>query len=149
MIGVFGEEPYAEMLGDLKDVSFAPTDPKFLSLLESIDAQGIQILSIFLSGRPLVVNKYINASDAFIAAWLPGTAVEGIADVIFKKNNKINYDFSGKLSYSWPKSSDQAVLNYSDAEYDPLFPFGFGLTYESNFQLQKFKLMSCFKYRFD
>ena len=137
VIGVFGEEPYAEMLGDLKDVSFAPTDPKFLSLLESIDAQGIQILSIFLSGRPLVVNKYINASDAFIAAWLPGTAVEGIADVIFKKDNKINYDFSGKLSYSWPKSSDQAVLNYSDAEYDPLFPFGFGLTYESNFQLQK------------
>jgi len=136
VIGVFGEEPYAEMLGDLKDVSFTPTDPKFLSLLESIDAQGIPILSIFLSGRPLVVNKYINASDAFIASWLPGTAVEGIADVIFKKNNKINYDFSGKLSYSWPKSSDQAVLNYSDAEYDPLFPFGYGLTYESNFQLQ-------------
>ena len=137
VIGVFGEEPYAEMLGDLKDVSFAPTDPTFLSLLESIDSQGIPILSIFLSGRPLEVNKYINASDAFIASWLPGTAVEGIADVIFKKNNKINYDFSGKLSYSWPKSSDQAVLNYSDAEYDPLFPFGFGLTYESNFQLQK------------
>ena len=112
VIGVFGEEPYAEMLGDLKDISFSPTDPKFLPLLESIDAQGIPILSIFLSGRPLVINKYINASDAFIAAWLPGTAVEGIADVIFKKNNKINYDFSGKLSYSWPKSSDQAVLNY-------------------------------------
>ena len=140
VIGVFGEEPYAEMLGDLKDISFSPTDPKFLSLLESIDAQGIPILSIFLSGRPLVINKYINASDAFIAAWLPGTAVEGIADVIFKKNNKINYDFSGKLSYSWPKSSDQAVLNYSDIEYDPLFPYGFGLTYESNFQLEKIQI---------
>ena len=140
VIGVFGEEPYAEMLGDLKDVSFSPTDPKFLPLLESIDAQGIPILSIFLSGRPLVINKYINASDAFIAAWLPGTAVEGIADVIFKKNNKINYDFSGKLSYSWPKSSDQAVLNYSDIEYDPLFPYGFGLTYASNFQLEKIQI---------
>ena len=140
VIGVFGEEPYAEMLGDLKDISFSPTDPKFLPLLESIDAQGIPILSIFLSGRPLVINKYINASDAFIAAWLPGTAVEGIADVIFTKNNKINYDFSGKLSYSWPKSSDQAVLNYSDIEYDPLFPYGFGLTYESNFQLEKIQI---------
>ena len=140
VIGVFGEEPYAEMLGDLKDVSFSPTDPKFLPLLETIDAQGIPILSIFLSGRPLVVNKYINASDAFIAAWLPGTAVEGIADVIFTKNNKINYDFSGKLSYSWPKFSDQAVLNYSDIEYDPLFPYGFGLTYESNFQLEKIQI---------
>ena len=140
VIGVFGEEPYAEMLGDLKDVYYSPTDPKFLPLLESIDAQGIPILSIFLSGRPLVINKYINASDAFIAAWLPGTAVEGIADVIFTKNNKINYDFSGKLSYSWPKFSDQAVLNYSDIEYDPLFPYGFGLTYESNFQLEKIKI---------
>ena len=140
VIGVFGEEPYAEMLGDLKDVYYSPTDPKFLPLLESIDAQGIPILSIFLSGRPLVINKYINASDAFIAAWLPGTAVEGIADVIFTKNNKINYDFSGKLSYSWPKFSDQAVLNYSDIEYDPLFPYGFGLTYESNFQLEKIQI---------
>ena len=140
VIGVFGEEPYAEMLGDLKDVSFTATDPKFLPILESITAQGIPAVSIFLSGRPLVVNRQINASDAFIAAWLPGTAVEGIGDIIFTKDNKINYDFTGKLSYSWPKSKDQAVLNFTDSIYDPLFPYGYGLTYESDIQLERIEI---------
>ena len=140
VIGVFGEEPYAEMLGDLKDVSFRPTDPKFLPILESVNAQSIPTVSIFLSGRPLVVNRQINASDAFIAAWLPGTAVEGIGDIIFTKDNEINYDFTGKLSYSWPKSKDQAVLNFTDSIYDPLFPFGYGLSYESDIQLEKIQI---------
>ena len=135
VIGVFGEEPYAEMLGDLIDVSFVSTDPNFLPLLEVMHAQNIPTVSIFLSGRPLVINKQLNASDAFIAAWLPGTAVEGIADVIFKKDNKINYDFTGKLSYSWPKSKNQSVLNFTDSIYDPLFPFGYGLTYISDLQM--------------
>ena len=135
VIGVFGEEPYAEMLGDLIDASFVSTDPNFLPLLEVMHAQNIPTVSIFLSGRPLVINKQLNASDAFIAAWLPGTAVEGIADVIFKKDNKINYDFTGKLSYSWPKSKNQSVLNFTDSIYDPLFPFGYGLTYISDLQM--------------
>ena len=137
VIGVFGEEPYAEMLGDLKDVSFAATDPKFLPLLEAMNAQNIPTVSIFLSGRPLVVNSQLNASDAFIAAWLPGSAVEGIADVIFTKDNKINFDFLGKLSYSWPKNKDQAVLNHTDSVYDPLFPFGYGLTYASDLEIER------------
>ena len=137
VIGVFGEEPYAEMLGDLKDVSFAATDPKFLPMLEAMNAKNISTVSIFLSGRPLVVNRQLNASDAFIAAWLPGSAVEGIADVIFTKDNKINYDFVGKLSYSWPKNKDQAVLNFSDSIYDPLFPFGYGLTYTSDLEVER------------
>ena len=92
-IGVFGEEPYAEMLGDIDDVSFAATDPKFLSSLKLISAKGIPTVSIFLSGRPLVVNEHINASNAFVAAWLPGSAVEGIADVLFQKNNTIRVGF--------------------------------------------------------
>ena len=137
VIGVFGEEPYAEMLGDLKDVSFAATDPKFLPLLEAMNAQNIPTVSIFLSGRPLEVNSQLNASDAFIAAWLPGSAVEGIADVIFTKDNKINFDFLGKLSYSWPKNKDQAVLNHTDSVYDPLFPFGYGLTYTSDLEIER------------
>ena len=137
VIGIFGEEPYAEMLGDLKDVSFNATDPKFLPLLEAMNAQNIPTVSIFLSGRPLVVNRQLNASDAFIAAWLPGSAVEGIADVIFTKDNKINSDFVGKLSYSWPKTKDQAVLNYMDSIYDPLFPFGYGLTYSSDLVVER------------
>jgi beta-glucosidase len=141
VIGVFGEEPYAEMLGDLKDVSFASTDPKFLPLLEAMNAQSIPTVSIFLSGRPLVVNRQLNASDAFIAAWLPGSAVEGIADVIFTKDNEIHYDFTGKLPYSWPKSKDQSVLNFTDSMYDPLFPYGYGLAYSSNVEIPRIKII--------
>ena len=140
VIGVFGEEPYAEMLGDLKDVSFAATDPKFLPLLEAMNAQSIPTLSIFLSGRPLVVNRQLNASDAFIAAWLPGSAVEGIADVIFTKDDEIHHDFTGKLSYSWPKTKDQSVLNFTDSIYDPLFPYGYGLSYSSNIETPRIQI---------
>jgi len=135
VIGVFGEEPYAEMLGDLQDVSFAATDPKYLSQLTDISSQNIKTVSIFLSGRPLEVNQYINASDSFIAAWLPGTAVEGIADVIFSIDGEEQFDFVGKLSYSWPKVKSQTELNHHDKTYDPLFPFGFGLDYSSKSQL--------------
>jgi len=143
-IGVFGEEPYAEMLGDIADVEFAATDPRFLSLLQNISAQGIPTVSIFLSGRPLVVNEHINASKAFVAAWLPGSAVEGIGDVLFQKNNKVNYDFKGKLSYSWPKSKDQAVLNFTNSIYDPLFPYGYGLTYKSATNLKSIQTNNTF-----
>jgi beta-glucosidase len=140
VIGVFGEEPYAEMLGDLKDVAFAATDPKFLPLLEAMNAQSIPTVSIFLSGRPLVVNRQLNASDAFIAAWLPGSAVEGIADVIFTKDDKINHDFTGKLPYSWPKTKDQSVLNFTDSVYDPLFPYGYGLSYSSGAEIGRIQI---------
>jgi beta-glucosidase len=124
------------MLGDLQDVSFAATDPKYLSQLTDISSQNIKIVSIFLSGRPLEVNQYINASDSFIAAWLPGTAVEGIADVIFSIDGEEQFDFVGKLSYSWPKVKSQTELNHQDKSYDPLFPFGFGLDYSSKAQLE-------------
>jgi beta-glucosidase len=140
VIGVFGEEPYAEMLGDLKDVSFAATDPKILPLLEAMNAQSIPTVSIFLSGRPLVVNRQLNASDAFIAAWLPGSAVEGIADVIFTKDDEIHHDFTGRLSYSWPKTKDQSVLNFTDSIYDPLFPYGYGLSYSSNIETPRIQI---------
>jgi beta-glucosidase len=135
VIGVFGEEPYAEMLGDLQDVSFTTTDPNYLSQLQKISSQKIKTVSIFLSGRPLEVNQYINASDAFIAAWLPGTAVEGISDVIFSKDGEAEFDFLGKLAYSWPKDKLQTELNHQNKTYDPLFPFGFGLDYSSKSEL--------------
>ena len=135
VIGVFGEEPYAEMLGDLQDLSFIPTDPNYLFQLKNIASQNIKTVSIFLSGRPLEVNQYINASDSFIAAWLPGIAVEGIADVIFSKDGEQQFDFVGKLSYSWPKTKSQSELNHQDKTYDPLFPFGFGLDYSTKSEL--------------
>lgn len=129
-IVVFGETPYAETNGDLTGIEYQPATKVDLALLKSIKNQGIPVVSIFLSGRPLWVNKELNASNAFIAAWLPGSEGAGIADVIFKKaDNTTNYDFVGKLAHSWPATSTQFSLNRLDEEYAPLFAYGFGLTY--------------------
>lgn len=123
-IVVFGEDPYAEFQGDRPTLDFAPEEP--LAMLRRLKAAGIPVVSVFLSGRPLWVNPEINASDAFVAAWLPGSEGGGVADVLFRRDNA---DFTGKLSFSWPKRADQYRLNRSDPDYDPLFAFGYGLTY--------------------
>ncbi len=123
-IVVFGEDPYAEFQGDRPTLDFAPEEP--LAILRRLKAAGIPVVSVFLSGRPLWVNPEINASDAFVAAWLPGSEGGGVADVLFRRNEA---DFTGKLSFSWPKRADQYRLNRSDPDYDPLFAFGHGLTY--------------------
>ena len=128
---VFGEDPYAEFVGDRPhSLEYGPADKKDLELLRRLKAAGIPVVSIFLSGRPMWVNPEINASDAFVAAFLPGGEGGGISDVIFRKaDGKVKYDFHGKLSYSWPKRADQSPLNFGDKNYDPLFVFGYGLTY--------------------
>ncbi len=125
---VFGEEPYAEFQGDTQTVDFESTDG--LALLEKFKAEGIPTVAIFLSGRPMWVNPELNASDAFVAAWLPGAAGNGVADVLMAKaDGSVNNDFKGRLSFSWPKSSFDTELNVGDENYDPLFAFGYGLTY--------------------
>ena len=131
-IVVFGESPYAEGGGDISNLEYQSGNKSDLALLAIICARRVfPVVSIFLTGRPLWVNSELNASNAFVAAWLPGSEGGGIADVIFKNNaGGINYDFSGKLSFSWPKTADQFVLNRHDADYDPLFAYGFGLTYQ-------------------
>ena len=125
---VFGEDPYAEFQGDRDNVDFAPTDP--LEQLRALKAAGVPTVSVFLSGRPLWTNPEINASDAFVAAWLPGTAGDGVADVLVAgRDGRSRQDFRGRLSFSWPKSSADAELNVGDARYDPLFAYGYGLSY--------------------
>lgn len=123
---VFGEDPYAEFQGDRPDVAFEDKIGA-LALLRKFKASGIPTVSVFLSGRPLWVNPQLNASDAFVAAWLPGSEGGGIADVLFGKA-----DFKGKLPYSWPKRTDQTAVNIGDADYDPLFAYGFGLSYKDD-----------------
>jgi len=130
-IVVFGEPPYAEYAGDLNSLEYQYGVKSDLALLNSLKAQNIPVVSIFLSGRPLWMNKEINASNAFVAAWLPGSEGAGIADVLFTNDSgAINYDFSGMLSFSWPKQASQQLLNRYDEEYQPLFPYGFGLSYQ-------------------
>lgn len=119
---VFGEDPYAEFQGDRPDVGY--DDTKNLALLRALKAAGIPTVAVFLSGRAMWVNPFLNASDAFVAAWLPGSEGGGVADVLFGKT-----DFRGKLPYSWPRSSDQTAVNAGDKDYHPLFPFGFGLKF--------------------
>ena len=121
-IVVFGENPYAEFQGDKVDVAFDDPAGDSLSIMRSLKAKGVPVVAVFLSGRPLWVNPWLNAADAFVAAWLPGSEGGGIADMLFGKSQ-----FRGTLPYSWPKRSDQTPLNVGDAQYEPLFAYGYGL----------------------
>jgi beta-glucosidase len=129
-IVVFGEEPYAEFQGDRETLDYGFARPDDLRLLKRLQESGIPVVSIFLSGRPMWVNPELNASDAFVAAWLPGSEGDGVAEVIFESaDGTVSHDFKGKLAHSWPKTAGQGAVNVGDADYDPLFAYGFGLTY--------------------
>jgi beta-glucosidase len=124
-IVVYGEHPYAEFQGDLPNLAFSPGSDTDLKLLERLRARGIPVVSVFLSGRPLWLNAELNASTAFVAAWLPGSEGEGVADVLFRKpNGAIRYDFHGTLSFAWPATPLQFG---ADTPGKPLFPVGYGL----------------------
>lgn len=128
-IYVYGEDPYAEFQGDLRTLAFRPTRNPELETIKRLKADGIPVVSVLLSGRPLWVNREINASDAFVAAWLPGSEGAGIADVLLRNDRGgIAHDFKGKLSYSWPRTAVQ-IANVGDKDYSPQFAFGYGLTY--------------------
>ena len=118
-IVVVGETPYAEGRGDSFDLSLSARD---VGIVERV-CDAMPCVVILISGRPMLINDVLEASDAFIAAWLPGTEGGGVADVLFG-----DYDFVGRLPMSWPRSMAQIPINVGDAEYDPLFPYGFGLS---------------------
>lgn len=129
-IVVFGETPYAEFMGDQSDVALHHDNVESLELIKKLKAQGIPVVAVMLSGRPLYINPQINAADAFVEAWLPGSEGQGVADVLLAKaDGTPQYDFQGRLSFSWPKRPDQTPLNVGDANYDPQFAYGFGLSY--------------------
>jgi beta-glucosidase len=85
---------------------------------------GLRVVAVLLSGRPLIINDALARCDAFVAAWLPGTEGQGVADVLFG-----DYKPTGKLSLSWPRSMEQIPSHVGDKDYDPLFKYGFGMTY--------------------
>ncbi len=115
-IVVFGEEPYAEFVGDRKNLAF--TDEEGLDLLKAYKEQGIPTVAVFLSGRPMWVNRELNFADAFVAAWLPGSEGAGVADILFGKKPA-----TGKLSFTWPATCEGNPLNGPEGA---LFPLGFG-----------------------
>lgn len=135
-IVVFGEEPYAEGNGDIDNLEYQRGNKRDLALLKNLKAAGIPTVSIFLTGRPLWVNPELNASDAFVVAWLPGSEGQGVADVILSdKSGQFAYDFVGRLPFSWPTSPSQTPLNFQDEDYQPLFKLGYGLGYTTPAEL--------------
>ncbi|WP_214484828.1 glycoside hydrolase family 3 N-terminal domain-containing protein [Bacillus sp. SM2101] len=119
---VVGETPYAEGNGDRPtNLGLDRTD---IATLQKIKRSGVPTVVILVSGRPMIVTDQLTNWDAFIAAWLPGTEGHGVSDVLFG-----DYNFTGTLPLSWPRSEDQIPINVGDTPYDPLFPYGFGLTY--------------------
>ncbi|MDQ2076615.1 exo 1,3/1,4-beta-D-glucan glucohydrolase [Marinimicrobium sp. ABcell2] len=127
-IVVFGEDPYAEMQGDVSHLNY--TSDTDLALLQRLQNQGIPVVSVFITGRPLWVNAELNVSDAFVVAWLPGSEGAGVADVLFRDDQgAVNHDFKGQLSFSWPANAVQSPLNDGQDDYQPLFEYGYGLTY--------------------
>ncbi|MDP8220959.1 MAG: glycoside hydrolase family 3 protein [Candidatus Stygibacter frigidus] len=158
-IVVIGETPYAEMLGDIRvgglakglNISKGSTSedtlpgedipimkkgpygthlylhelhPEDIATIKSITSKGIPVVTIMICGRPLVVNQELEQSKAFVVAWFPGSEGQGVADVIFG-----DYPIQGKLSFSWPRYDDEN-WNLGDKDYNPLFPYGFGLEYK-------------------
>ncbi|KAK9170201.1 hypothetical protein Syun_002341 [Stephania yunnanensis] len=117
-IVVVGEFPYAELAGDSSDLTISDPGPSVITNV----CGSIKCVVIVISGRPLVLQPYISQMDALVAAWLPGTEGQGVADVLFG-----DYGFTGKLSRTWFKTVEQLPMNVGDPHYDPLFPFGFGL----------------------
>ncbi|MCW8109136.1 putative glycoside hydrolase [Alteromonas ponticola] len=127
---VFGENPYAEGNGDISNLEYQRGEKSDLALLKKLKSQGIPVVSVFITGRPLWVNPELNASDAFVVAWLPGSEGAGVADVLLKtQNGDVNYPMTGKLPFSWPADPSQEELNVGDGK-TPQFAFGYGLTYE-------------------
>lgn len=127
VIAIYGEDPYAEFQGDRENLDFAPNGFDVNKLAE-YRRKGIPVVSVFLSGRPLWTTPEINMSDAFVAAWLPGTEGGGVSDLLFQRDP--SYDFTGRLSFSWP---GKALVSEAAAEQKAtaLFELGYGLSYEN------------------
>jgi beta-glucosidase len=129
-IVVFGEGPYAEFEGDRETLQFSPGDGHELKLLRRLRSQGIPTVAVFLSGRPMWVNRELNASDAFVAAWLPGSEGEGVADVLLRAaDGTVPFDFSGRLGFSWPATAMPVSFDADGTVSGSLFARGAGLDY--------------------
>ncbi|KAL1101580.1 hypothetical protein V6Z11_D05G306700 [Gossypium hirsutum] len=121
-IVVVGEPPYAETAGDSTNLTMIDPGPSAINNV----CGTVKCVVVIISGRPIVIEPYVSAIDALVAAWLPGTEGQGVTDVLYG-----DYRFSGKLPRTWFKTVDQLPMNVGDSHYDPLFPLGFGLKTES------------------
>lgn len=135
-IVVFGEQPYAEMRGDIQNLNTLEYNRQYgeaLTALTYLKSEGIPVVAVFIAGRPRLTTKEINQSDAFVMAWLPGSEAQGLADVLINGIQPAQ-DFKGLLSFSWPSHP----CPNTEAKQPPLFPFGYGLNYQHAATLPQF-----------
>jgi beta-glucosidase len=119
-IAVVGETPYAEMFGDRSELRLKS---QALGTIARMKADGMQVVLVLISGRPLVIDDVLGYVDAVVAAWLPGSEGAGVADVLFGAHKP-----GGKLGYSWPKEST-TDFRIGSPGYHTLFEVGYGLSY--------------------
>ncbi len=116
---VIGERPYAEFEGNRSHLGL---DPEDVSVVRSLYHKDFKVVTVLMSGRPMLLEDIWHYSDAVIAAWLPGTEGQGITDILFG-----DYEPSGKLSFTWQANMGQIPINVGDPVYEPFFPYGFGI----------------------
>ncbi|CAI0386876.1 unnamed protein product [Linum tenue] len=120
-IVVVGEVPYAEFDGDNGNLTIPEPG---LTTISNVCDRVISCVVVLVSGRPLVLEPHLLSKiHSLVAAWLPGTEGQGVADLLFG-----DWPFTGRLPRTWFKRVDQLPMNVGDRNYLPLFPFGFGLT---------------------
>ncbi len=137
VIAVIGETPYAEGFGDIpaaQTLRHSQRHPEDLAVLKAVAGKGKPVVTVFVAGRALYANDLMNLSDAFVAAWLPGTEGKGVADVLFKDaKGKVGHDFKGRLSFSWPNAAclSGPIAKMEANHPEKLFGLGYGLSYAS------------------
>jgi beta-glucosidase len=120
-VAVIGETPYAETKGDSTDLTVAAAD---VNVVKAMKQAGLKTVVVLIAGRPMILDPLMSYADAIVVAWLPGSEGAGVTDILFGDAKP-----SGKLPHSWPRSMSQIPINYGDSTYDPLYAYGFGLTY--------------------
>jgi len=128
-VAVIGETPYSEGMGDRTDLtisSTALTSPasNIVAPVMALKAAGLPVVVVLVAGRPLVLDPIMQYADAIVMAWLPGSEGAGVTDVLYGDVKP-----TGKLPMSWPKTMQEIPINYGDTTYDPLYAYGYGLTY--------------------
>jgi len=120
-VAVIGETPYAEGKGDRTDLGLASDD---VNAVKALKNAGLKTVVVLIAGRPMILDSIMSYADAIVMAWLPGSEGAGVTDILFGDAHP-----TGKLPHSWPRSMAQIPINSGDATYDPLYPYGHGLTY--------------------
>ena len=135
---VFGERPYAEFDGDKEALMLGEQDEQGLALMRQLRDQGIPTVAVLLTGRPLWINAELNAANAFVVAWLPGSEGGGVADVLVAdEHGTARFDFRGRLPFDWPAMPVPVAHLAGHGSTGELFAGGYGLEYQSEGHLQK------------